>query len=416
MIFPYWGKKKLYGQFFDENFIFFIMLKMSLQESFSEFDTRFKANRIETQNKYLQELFKKLSFLFVSDIKNEDDILQIQNESKIIIIDEYQETNNKKYFFVCLDYKLIIFDQNQNFDQFLSQQQNSNKYYLKQNPMSETEKNDNDLFLYEINNFCEKFKIQNHKLQRFWQLIVECISGFLIKKSYQNHKNKDDEKSKKKFLEEQEKIESIDSFITLRELGRGSLASVDLVYHIKTEELFAMKTPYDSFELIERERENYLKIEYPFIVKYFGYVENNKRKCLLIEYVEGRTLDEYEINELTEEEKHNIIFELLLTVQHIHSLGYICRDLHFKNIMINENKELILIDFDRVNKIEETKTLDFFQLPLPELENGGKLDYKSDVCLVGCVIFFIMTGNKLESKSQMSNNEEFMLKKKNEIH
>lgn len=74
---------------------------MSLRESFSEFDTHFKANRIETQNKYLQELFKKLSFLFVSEFKNEDDILQIQNESKIIIIDEYQERNGKKILF-CL--------------------------------------------------------------------------------------------------------------------------------------------------------------------------------------------------------------------------------------------------------------------------------------------------------------------------
>mgnify|MGYP001029950258 FL=1 len=380
---------------------------MSLYKSFCDFGIHFKNHSIKMQNKYLQDIFYMFSFYYITDIQNKDEIIQVQNESKIMIIDEYQDTDTNKYFFACFDYKIIIYQNQETLNEFLSKHQDYDKYFLKRNPITGL-KHDDDIFMYEINNFCEKFGIFNSNLQMFWRLIYRCISGFLIKKSYKNHQIKNHKNSNKKFLEGQEKIESIDRFIILREIGRGSLASVDLVYYIKREELFALKIPYSSLESIERERQNYLNIEYPFIVKYFGYIESSGRKCLLFEFVDGKTLDEYEVNSLTNNEKVNIIWELLNTVQHIHSLGYICRDIHFKNIMINENKDAIFIDFDRVIKFDEQKALDFFQIFLPELDNEGKFDYKSDVFLIGCLIFFVLTGKKLDLKCQQKNDEEFI--------
>lgn len=377
---------------------------MSLQDSFSTFNTFFKKHNIKTQNKFLQEILNKFDFYFINDIKTEDEILQGQNESKIIIIDEYQEKNGNNFFFICFDYIVKIINQNQKIlNKFLSKQHDSEKYYLKQELNTEA-----NIFAHEIENFSKKFEIINSEFQKFWELIVNCISGFLIKKSYKNHKNKNDEKTNKKFLEGKKKL----NFIKLREIGQGDLASVYLVYYIKKEELFALKSPYNNtqhyIELIERERLNYLNIEYPYIVKYIGYVEHEKRKCLLLEFVEGKTLDQYEVKKLNNVEKYNIIFELLLTIQYIHSLEYIYRDIHFSNIMINTNKDVILIDFDRVIKIEEQQTFDFYQLQLPELDNEGKLDYKSDVCSIARVMFFILTGVKLKLRDKQNKDEEFI--------
>lgn len=204
---------------------------MSLQDSFSAFNTFFKKHNIKTQNKFLQEILNKFDFYFINDIKTEDEILQGQDESKIIIIDEYQEKNGNNFFFICFDYIVKIINQNQKIlNKFLSKQHDSEKYYLKQELNTEA-----NIFAHEIENFSKKFEIINSEFQKFWELIVNCISGFLIKKSYKNHKNKNDEKTNKKFLEGKEKIESFDNFIKLREIGQGDLASVYLVYYIKKE-------------------------------------------------------------------------------------------------------------------------------------------------------------------------------------
>ena len=92
-------------------------------------------------------------------------------------------------------------------------------------------------------------------------------------------------------------------------------------------------------------------IEGPYIVKYFGYIEKSKKKCLLLEYVEGETLREYNTKTLTNKQRYDMILEILHTVQYIHEKGLICRDLHANNIIINYNKDAILIDFDRIDRI-----------------------------------------------------------------
>lgn len=258
------------------------------------------------------------------------------------------------------------------------------------------------IFIFEINNFSEKFSIINEKgdnsnnenFQLFWKAAVGCVTGFLIKKSHSNSRRKK-ENSKEAFNEE---IYSKNDFILLREIGRGGFATVYLVYHIEKEEIFALKSPFnsdcESIELIERERSNYLNIRFPFIVKYFGYIEQGNIKCLLLEFVKGKTLKNYDSNQLSYREKCNAIFELILTVQYIHSFGYICRDMHLENIIINENKDAVLIDFDRVIKIEEQKTKDFALIDLPELELDENLTYKSDICLLGYVSYYILIGEK----------------------
>lgn len=108
--------------------------------------------------------------------------------------------------------------------------------------------------------------------------------------------------------------------------------------------------------------ENYLRLnqeQYPFIPRYYGYFEIYNEKYLLIEYIEGKSLDKYELELLTLQDKYNMIFGLILTIKFLHSLGYVYRDLKLDNIIINQNKEAILIDFDRLIKVEtESQTID----------------------------------------------------------
>ena len=200
---------------------------------------------------------------------------------------------------------------------------------------------DNENFFNEIRNFSKKFRISNEKVQHFWSIIVNCLSGFLIKKGYQNSRNRHEKYLNEKFVEYEEKNSNFvnKSYIELRNIGRGSGGIVNLIYHIPKEEIFALKIPfYESQHLIERERRNYLSIRYPFIVPYIGYIKFvDKPKYLLLEYVEGETLDKYDLSHLNDQEKYTIILELLLSIHYLHSHNYIYRDLRLNKIMINQN-------------------------------------------------------------------------------
>lgn len=115
----------------------------------------------------------------------------------------------------------------------------------------------------------------------------------MIKKSYQNSIINHIEKPIKRTENQQERTDILYSdCIKLRNLGSGSGGYVELIYYIPEEKLFALKNPNcDEIELIERERQNYLDIYYPFITNYYGYIEKNGSKRLLIEYIDGKTLD-----------------------------------------------------------------------------------------------------------------------------
>ena len=106
-----------------------------MENIFSEFQTLLRGKEIKTSNKYFQFVLSKFHFYFLNQ-KNGKEILQLANNSKIIIVDEYDQENDK-YIFICFDYNLIIifFKQESDihisfFDDFFSKQKDSEKYFF----------------------------------------------------------------------------------------------------------------------------------------------------------------------------------------------------------------------------------------------------------------------------------------------
>lgn len=282
------------------------------------------------------------------------------------------------------------------------------QYFLKNRPIIGSNSSlDDSIFLYEIQKSSDAFQIINKELISFWNIIVNCLSGFLIRKGYENRKIN---------IELDEISEKIDKsnmcYISLREIGRGSSASVELIYYIKMERIFALKIPFnDIIEQIEKERKNHLKFQIPFIVHYYGYFELNSSQrhviYLIIEFIDGQTLDKYDLTKLNQYEKVNIVFSLLLTIKYIHSKKCVYRDLHLNNIIIDKNKEMKLIDLDRLIKIDEQETFDFnFENLPPEIKSGQLFTYKSDIYLVGCLMCFLLFQKKEGDNQKVYINVE----------
>ncbi|KAK8880613.1 hypothetical protein M9Y10_003295 [Tritrichomonas musculus] len=248
-----------------------------MQQSIHNFQNILKKNNIYISNGYLKEILYKFDFIFYPDIlKTEKKVKQYENNSKIIIVDEYIE-NDIKYYIVCFDYKLIILPEEDKTEDLLlpsifTRFEEDDIYFIPNYDIQTETDTEDKFFFNEIRKFSAKFIISNKNMQHFWSIVVDCLSGFLIKKGYQNSRNRHDKYLNDKFIEHEEKSSNFvnKSYIELRNIGQGSGGIVVLIYYIPKEEVFALKIPYTDSYLIERERSNYLSIRHPFIVPYIG--------------------------------------------------------------------------------------------------------------------------------------------------
>ncbi|KAK8836037.1 hypothetical protein M9Y10_040238 [Tritrichomonas musculus] len=384
-----------------------------MKQSILDFQDMLKKKKINTTNKYLNEILCKFDFIFYPEYqKNEKGLKQLENNSKIIVIDERVESDIE-YYVACIEYKLIIIPKEDTTDisilrTVFANYDDFDKYFIQDNS------NQYEIYREEIRNFSEKFRITNKNFQRFWSIVVNCLSGFLIKKGYKNSRNMHDKYLNEEFSEHQESANFANSsYIELRTLGRGSGGTVKLIYYILKEELYALKLPnVENVQLNQRERNNYLNIRHTFIVHYIGYIKySNDTKFLILEYVEGETLNKYRLEDLNYQGKCIIIFDLLLAIHYLHSQKYIYRDLSLRNVIINQNKDAILIDFDHVRKENdetenEERTENFYG---PEVAPEVRKTYQSDIYSLGYIIHFILYGKAPEINNKMETNEDFLL-------
>lgn len=207
----------------------------------------------------------------------------------------------------------------------------------------------------------------------------------------------------------QTKIFKKDEFISLRLIGIGSIFAVDLVYHISTENIFALKKPNiitnETTKLINREKDNYKNINHPLFPKFICSFVDDEKDNLIIEYINGKTLDCIEeIKFNNEDEKIIILFQLIMAVKYIHSKNLILRDLKPNNIIIDQNKTAVIIDFDRcINKDDinsSQNTNDFGAIYMAPEVNSGNFSNKCDIYSLGQIIFYLL-GESLTKYPQL---------------
>ena len=104
----------------------------------------------------------------------------------------------------------------------------------------------------------------------FWlKKVYRSISGLLIQKAhYKNFFNRNSIITNFCANKNVKEIEiKSDEYIKLLILHQGSCSIINLIYYIKTEEIFSMKELFDPIEnanLFDREYVNYLKLRHPF--------------------------------------------------------------------------------------------------------------------------------------------------------
>lgn len=143
-----------------------------------------------------------------------------------------------------------------------------------------------------------------------------------------------------------------DYYEIVETLGMGTYSYVRHAVEKKTNRHVAIKTSRGntSCNLLKKEYNLLKRLADDNIIKVYDFTEDVSKNeaYLIMEYFEGLNLDEYieKNGVLSEKDSAIVLYQVLSSVQYLHELGIAHRDIKPENILINEDKEIKIIDFN----------------------------------------------------------------------
>ena len=208
-----------------------------------------------------------------------------------------------------------------------------------------------------------------------------------------------------------------------REIGRGGMGVVYLARDTKLDRDVAIKCLPDEFaqdedrlHRFEREAKLLASLNHPNIASIYGLEEVDGKRYLILEYVEGETLEEkLSAGAIPVDEALVIAKQIAEAIEAAHEKGVIHRDLKPANIKFTSEEQVKVLDFglakaidDRPSSItniadsptvmqEASPTLPGVILGTagylsPEQARGRPVDKRTDIFSFGCVLYEMLTG------------------------
>ncbi|EKX74087.1 protein kinase domain containing protein [Theileria equi strain WA] len=198
-----------------------------------------------------------------------------------------------------------------------------------------------------------------------------------------------------------------EEYTEVRPLGRGSYGSTSLM---RTRDgSLVVRKRIDLSVLTDLEKRLCLneiqiasKMYHPHIVTYLGSYVDRNYLCIITEYCRGGDLHQYiahrrRINKPIKEQRILIwLTQILSALDFLHSNHTLHRDLKSLNILIDSDKNIKLCDFGVSKSLTNTgdNTNTIIGTPYyfsPELINGNKYSWPSDIWALGCLIHELAT-------------------------
>lgn len=165
-----------------------------------------------------------------------------------------------------------------------------------------------------------------------------------------------------------------------------------------------------------REANNLARMHHPGIVNVFEVVEANNTIYIVMEYVDGYSLDEYiqRRGKLTEQEALAFFYQLCDAMQYLHRQKMLHLDLKPKNMMLDEEGHLYLIDFGLskqygVDGSAESSTIGLGTPGYAPSEQadfqGGDKSFRAtiDIYAMGATLYKMLTGQTPPNASEIAN-------------
>jgi eukaryotic-like serine/threonine-protein kinase len=204
-------------------------------------------------------------------------------------------------------------------------------------------------------------------------------------------------------------MEHIGKYKVIRRLGRGATGAVYLASDPFSGKEYAIKVMFPE-ALQDAEdgahyRQMFLneaglagKIIHPHIVSIYDAVVDEKMSYIVMEYVEGGTLEKHvdPNNLLPPQAVAEIIFKCIRALAFAYAEGMIHRDIKPGNILHKGGSEVKICDFGASVQVASLKTMSMtIGSPLymaPECIRGAKATVQSDIYALGMVMYMLLAG------------------------
>ena len=153
----------------------------------------------------------------------------------------------------------------------------------------------------------------------------------------------------------------------------------------------------------------------PGIVRVLEYFQENNTAYIIMEFVEGVTLNAY-LKQLPEKPSYREALALLAPVgralEEIHARGFVHRDVSPDNIMIDKGGRPVLLDFGAVKTVSEGGSATESPVikrgfsPIEMYFTDGKIGPWSDVYAYCATLYYIITGRRMEEPKQPERGAE----------
>ena len=201
--------------------------------------------------------------------------------------------------------------------------------------------------------------------------------------------------------------QTVSHYKIIEKLGEGGMGEVYLADDLKLQRKVAIKflpqhltDNQENIERFEREARAAAALNHPNIVTVYDIIESENQFCIIMEYVEGKTLrDILDTNsQFPIPNSYDIISQLCDGLACAHDSGIVHRDIKPENILIDDKGKVKILDFGLAklkgaSKLtKETSTLGTIYYMSPEQLQGHEIDQRADIWSLGVLIYELLSG------------------------
>ncbi|MDR1552067.1 MAG: serine/threonine protein kinase [Prevotellaceae bacterium] len=175
------------------------------------------------------------------------------------------------------------------------------------------------------------------------------------------------------------------------DLRSGFSVAIKAIYPSRAKDEFILQR-------FREEANHYLYLSHPNITKLVDFVEDRGQFYLVMEYIEGTPLDEYQrtrTGPMPEEVAIPMFLQILDTIGYLHNNDMLHLDIKPNNIMVLPDRRIKILDMgisakinDKSNNLKTCGTPAFMP---PEQFEKGELGAYTDIFALGVTLFTMLT-------------------------